>query len=404
MSHVLGSRRTLRTVAAVLLAAGALAVAACGSDGGGGGGGGDGPIRIGSLFSVTGPPAVVGDKMRKGLELAVEQINARGGVGGRKLEIVFYDPAGDTAKAVDQTRRLVSRDKVDVVVGGGSQSGIALAMKPVLERAGTLFMATEGAREIVQPPDESKLSFKATFNDTVVLDRTFRFWEARGVKRVGFLPDTSGFGESAKQVITADAPKRGIDVEVQGFDPTATSLTAQLTKLRRANPDAYLAWTTTPAGVTFLKNAAQLGLDDKLIQHGFGFVDERYFEQAGKAGVGAILSSPKLPIYDLLGADDPQKKALTSFASAYQKKYGEAGNVFAGEAYDGVELVARAIEKAGGDTDGKALASALEGLGPYTGVTGVFDFSAQDHSGLKADDVAMIEWDGKRFVPAKDAG
>ena len=397
--------RVPRSLAVAVALTAAVALPGCGSDSGGDGGGdSDEPIKVGALFSITGPPAVVGEKMRKGLDLAVEQINTRGGVDGRKLEVVFYDPAGDTAKAVDQTRRLVSRDNVDVVVGGGSQSGIALAMKPILERDGTLFMATEGAREIVEPPDESELSFKATFNDTVVLDRTMAFWEARGVKKVGFLPDTSGFGESAKQVIADEGPKRGLTVDVESFDPTATSLTPQLTRLRGKDPDAYLAWTTTPAGVTFLKNAQQLGLDDKLIEHGFGFVDERYFEQAGRAGVGTILSSPKLPVYDELPDSDTQKKALTSFAGAYEKKYDEAPNVFAGEAYDGVELVAKAIEATGGDTDGKQLAKALEGLEPYTGVTGVFDFTPEDHSGLRADDVAMIEWDGKRFVLADDAG
>ena len=360
------------------------------------------PIKVGSLFSVTGPPAVVGDKMRKGLELAVEEINAAGGANGRQLEIVFYDPAGDTAKAVDQTRRLISRDNVDVVVGGGSQSGIALAMQPLLQRADKLFMATEGAREIVQPAEEKPTTFKSTFNDTVVLQRTADFWKARGVERVGFLPDTSGFGESAKAELEDVAPAAGIEVQSESFDPTATNLTPQLTNLRRADPQAYAAWTTTPAATTFLKNAKQLGLDDKLIGLGFGSADPAFYEQAGAAAKGALLSASKLPIYDRLPDSDPQKAVIAKFVEAYEAKYDESANAFAAQAYDGMMLVAKAIEASGGDLSGEALAEALEGLGSYDGVSGTFRYTAEDHSGLGVDAVAVSEWDGTRFEPAED--
>lgn len=400
----LPSLRRLFALALVLTTS--FGLAACGSgddEGGGEATGGSDPIKIGSLFSVTGPPAVVGDKMRKGLELAVAEINEGGGIDGRKLEVVFYDPAGDTAKAVDQTRRLISRDDVDVVVGGGSQSGIALAMQPLLQRADKLFMATEGAREIVQPPDERQTTFKSTFNDTVVLERTLDFWKARGVQSVGFLPDTSGFGESAKAELGTLAPEAGLKVGSESFDPTATTLTPQLTNLRRSDPQAYVAWTTTPAATTFLKNARQLGLEgDTLLGLGFGSADPAFYEQAGPAARGALLSAGKLPIYDKLPDSDPQKRVITEFAKAYEARYDEPANVFAAQAYDGVKLVAQAIEDAGGDLSGKALGDALEGLGSYSGVNGEFRYTADDHSGLSVDAVAVSEWNGTRFVPADD--
>lgn len=407
-------RRLLALAVALLFAIGSLALAACGSDDDGGSAGGGAstsggesasgdPIKVGSLFSVTGPPAVVGDKMRKGLQLAVDELNSAGGVEGRQLEVVFYDPAGDTAKAVDQTRRLISRDDVDVVVGGGSQSGIALAMQPLLQRADKLFMATEGAREIVQPADERPTTFKSTFNDTVILQRTADFWNARGVRRVGFLPDTSGFGESARVELEAIAPDAGIEVQSESFDPTATSLTPQLTNLRRNDPQAYAAWTTTPAGTTFLRNAQQLGLDGRaLLGLGFGSADPAFYEQAGDAARGALLSAGKLPIYDRLPDSDPQKALITRFARAYEARYDEPANVFAAQAYDGVQLVAEAIRASGGDLSGEALAEALEGLGSYQGLNGDFRYTAEDHSGLGTDAVAISEWDGRRFEPARD--
>jgi branched-chain amino acid transport system substrate-binding protein len=342
--------------------------------------------------------------MRKGLDLAVEQINAEGGIDGRKLKVVFYDPAGDTSKAVDQTRRLMTQDKVDVVIGGGSQSGIALAMDPIIAASKKLFMATEGAREIVQPADKHPTTFKATFNDTAIIQRTIEFWKQKGISKVAFFPDTSGFGQSALEVMKSEAPKAGIQFSSHPFDPAATDLTPLLTKASRANPQAYLAWTTTPAGVVFLKNAHALGLDkNAVLQQGFGFVDERYMEQAGTAAEGTVLTSPKLPGHDQLPDSDEQKQHIADFVEAYRKKYNQAPNVYAGQTYDAVNLVANAIRKTGGDLDAEKLKNALEGAGDVVGVTGIYHMTAQDHSGLAASSAAMIEWNGKRFVLAGGA-
>lgn len=355
------------------------------------------PIVVGTLLSVTGPIANLGDKMRRGIELAIEQLNAAGGIDGRPIEQVFYDPAGDTATAVDQTRRLIEQDGVDVIVGGGSASGIALAMAPLTEEAGLLFMATEGARQIVEPASEHPLTFKATFNDTAIVERTLAFWEGQGIERVAFLPDTSGFGQSAQEVMAERAGEAGIEVAIEPFDPAATDLTPQLSNLSGAAPQAYLAWTTTAAGVVFMNNAAQLGLgEDALIQHSFGFVDERFFEQAGDAGVGVVLTSPALPVADQLPAGDPQAEAVAAFVEAYQERFDEFPNVFAGQTFDGMMLVAEAIRQAG-TTEGAALAEALESITGYVGVTGEYNLSPEDHSGLSSEQAQIIEWTGERF-------
>lgn len=395
----MNNRRTTTAFVAGLLL---LLTAGCGLGQSGGESAGSGDtIKIGTLLSVSGPAANLGDKMRKGAELAVEEINQGGGIDGKRVEWTFYDPAGDTSTAVQQTRRLLDNDGVAVVVGGGSQSGIALAMDPITSAAGRVFVATEGARQIVQPADKHPLTFKTTFDDTAMVQRTIDFWKKKGITRVAFLPDTSSFGQSALAELQRLAPAAGIKVDVASFDPGTNDLTPQITRLAANNPQAYLAWTTAPSGVTFLRNVkAVVGDQPVLVQHGFGFVDDRYFQQAGAAGVGTVLTSPKLPVYDLLPASDPQQKVMADFARKYQARYGnEAPNVYAGQAYDAMMVTAAAIQKAGG-TDGKKVADALQGQSEHVGVTGVFRYSAKDHSGLAAQDAAMIKWDGRRFVPA----
>ena len=108
-----------------------------------------GPVKIGTILSVTGPGAFLGDHMKRGMELAIEEINAKGGIGGKKIDWVFYDAETQSSRGVTATRRLIEQDKVDIIVGGGNASGIALAMVPIVERAGTPFISTEGSMQIV---------------------------------------------------------------------------------------------------------------------------------------------------------------------------------------------------------------------------------------------------------------
>jgi len=393
--------RRVRAALVGLLVAGLSAGCGLGSSGESDTGPGS-PIKIGTLLSVTGPAANLGDKMRKGAEMAVEEINADGGINGRKIDWVFYDPAGDTSTAVQQTRRMLDSDGVDVLVGGGAMSGIALAMNPSAAESGTVFVATEGARQIVQPATEHPLSFKTTFNDTAMVQRVIDFWKSKGITRAAFLPDTSSFGQSALEEMERLAPAAGIKVDVAAFDPAATDLMPQIKRLAANKPQAYLAWTTSPSGVTFLKNVRSVVTDDTvMVMHGFGFVDDRYMQQAGEAGKGTILVSPKLPVVDKLPADDVQKPVIEEFTAAYAKRYqGEQPNVYAGQAYDAMMVAAEALKANDGSTEGASLAKAIEGLGEHVGVTGVFRYTNEDHSGLAPSDAAMIQWDGSRFVPA----
>ena len=84
------------------------------------------PIKIGTVLSVTGPGAFLGDHMKRGMELAIDEINAKGGINGRKIEWVFYDAETQAGKAVTATRRLIEEDKVDIIVGGGNASGVII--------------------------------------------------------------------------------------------------------------------------------------------------------------------------------------------------------------------------------------------------------------------------------------
>jgi len=112
------------------------------------------PLKVGTVLSTTGPAAFLGEDMKRGMEIAVNEINAAGGINGRKIEWIFYDAESQAAKGVNATKRLIEQDKVDMIVGGGNMSGIALGMVPLTEKAEMPFISTEGALSIVAPVGE----------------------------------------------------------------------------------------------------------------------------------------------------------------------------------------------------------------------------------------------------------
>jgi len=355
----------------------------------------DGPLHIGSLLSVTGPAAFLGEDMKAGLELGVEEINAAGGIGGREIKWTFYDVESQTQKAISATRRLINQDGVDVIVSGGNMSGIALAIAPLVEAAGVPFISSEGAMSIVTPVEEKKWVFKATVDDSDVLERIIDYFDKKGIKKVALLADTSGFGQGAAGQMKIVGPKRGLDVIYESFGPADTDMAPQLTRIREAGAQAIICWTVTPAGVVFLKQAAQLGLDDLTLIHSYGFVSSHYMELAGDAAKPLLLASLKLPVGDQLPDTDPLKANILKLFKDYSAKFGRAPSLYAAESYDALMLAREALLKV--DLDPKKLPQGLETVKNYAGISGVFSFSPERHSGLSKSDIVLTNWENGRF-------
>jgi branched-chain amino acid transport system substrate-binding protein len=352
-------------------------------------------VKVGTILSVTGPGAFLGDHMKRGMELAIEEINAKGGIDGKKIEWVFYDAETQSARGVTATRRLVEQDKVDIIVGGGNASGIALAMVPIVERAGVPFISTEGSMQIVNPVAQRKWTFKSTIDDDQILEVAADFWEKRGIKSVCMLADSSGFGASAKEQLEKVAPKRGLKVLYESFNPGDTDLTAQLTRIKNSDAKAILCWTITPSGVVFLKQAKQLGLGDRAIMHSYGFVDDRYMKLAEGAAEGTFLMSVKFPVGSDLPDSDPVKARIADLTKRYEARFKQAPNQFVAQTYDAIYLAAMALKAGGGDKE-KARA-AIEGIKNFPGVGGTFTFAADKHSGLSKADGTVITWKDNRW-------
>ena len=354
------------------------------------------PYRIGSLFSYTGPAAFLGDRMKRSVELFVEETNKKGGIQGHLIELVLYDAASESSKAVLAVKRLIEQDKVDVIVGDGNRSDIGLALIPSVQRAQVPLMSVSGATSLVEPVKDRAWVFKSTVNDVEVVARLLDFFKKKGVKDVAMLNDTGAFGVSARDVLRAQAPAAGVNVVAwEEFQPSDNDLTTQLTRIRSTSAQAIVCWTVTPAGVVFLKNAQQLGLKQMLV-HGFGFVADRYMQLAGDAAEGLMLTSLKFPVAEQLPDGDPIKATILDYKARYRAKYKEETDVYGGQAWDGISMVAHAMAQ-GGNAKDKIRTGLETTIKEFKGVGGIFTFSPEKHWGLAKSDVVMIEWRKGKF-------
>ncbi|WP_440995816.1 ABC transporter substrate-binding protein [Arhodomonas sp. SL1] len=337
------------------------------------------PILIGGFMPVTGPASFLGDPEKKTLELYVERLNDEGGLLGRPLELVTYDTGGDAAKARTFVKRMVNQDEVDVIIGG--LTGSTMAVIPMMERSQMPFVSLSGSVAPIEPTRE--WTFKTPQTDRMAAAKVFDDMRAHGIRRIGLLSGTGGFGRSGREQSLAIAAEHGIEIVAdESYGPKDSDMSAQLTRI--ANTEGVEAififgFGQGPAIAT--RNYHQLGLDLPLYQS-HGVASDKYIELAGEEAVeGVRLPAPPLLVADALPADDPQKEVLMGYKRAYESRYGEPASTFGGYAHDGLMLYAEAVRTAA-TTEPAAVREAMENISGYVGVTGIFNLTPEDHMGL----------------------
>ena len=349
------------------------------------------PIKVGSVLSVTGPAAFLGDPELKTLQLYVDDLNKKGGVLGRPLQLVHYDDGSDANKANGFAKRLLEDDKIDIMVGG-TTTGSTMSMVPLVEIAGVPFVSLAGAVVIVEPV--KKFVFKTPHTDRMAAEKVFEDMKKRGLTKVALLSETSGFGASGKKETEGVAGKYGITlVANETYGPKDTDMSPQLTKIK-TTPGVQAVFVfglgQGPAIVT--KNYKQLGITLPLYQS-HGVASDEFLKLAGAAAEGVRLPSPAQLIPEKLPAKDAQKPVVTAYEQAYKAAYKTDVSTFGGYAYDGLMLAVDAIKRAGG-TDKAKVRDALEATKGFVGTSGTYNMSATDHMGLDLSACRLLEVKG----------
>jgi branched-chain amino acid transport system substrate-binding protein len=362
------------------------------------------PIKIGAMFALSGPAAHIGTPTKLVAEMAVDQINKNGGIKGRPLELIIGDTQSDPAKAASIAKKFIYADKVVAIIGP-TTTGSGMQVKKVVEKAGIPTFMCVGGDPVIMGGKFGPYTyvFKSPQRSSVAIKRLFTYLKEKKLTKVGMLYASDGFGKDGARWMEKLAPDYGITfVAKESFGPKDTDMTAQLTKIKNAKPQAIVCWTIGPAGAIVAKNEAQLGIKLPLFQC-HGLPDPQYIKLAGKAAEGNRMPSTKLMVANELPDNDPQKKVILNFIKLYKDDYHYDKqfpiNTHSGYAWDAIQIVADALRKAG--TDPKALRTSIENTRGYVGVSGIYNLSPTDHNGLGPDSMVIIEVKDGKFQMAK---
>ncbi len=363
------------------------------------------PIKLGAFFDLSGPAANIGTPTKLVAEMVVDKINRAGGVNGRPLQLVIGDTEGDPAKATTIAKRFIYQDQVAAIVGP-TRTGTGMAVKKLVEEAGMPTFMTVGGDPVIMGGEKLgayTYVFKSPQRSSTAVQVLYGFLREKGLKKIALLTASDGFGKDGVGWLKKLAPEFGLEIVAEeAFGPDDTDMTAQLTKLKNSPAQAIVCWTIGPAGAIVAKNRVQLGIGLPLFQC-HGLPDPKYIELAGKAAEGDRMPATKLLVVDELPAADPQKPVIKEFVKLYTEIYQYDRqfpiNTHSGYAWDAINIVANAMQKAG--TEPKALRQAIEQTKGYVGVSGVYNLTAEDHNGLDVDSMVIVEVKNGKFVLAK---
>lgn len=354
-------------------------------------------IKVGVTLSATGPAASLGIPERNTIPLLPQTI------GGKKVNYIVLDDASDTTTAVRNSRKLISEDKVDVLVGSTITPN-SLAMIDVAAESETPMISMAASSRIVEPVDEKRRwVFKTPQNDQQMALVIISHMLAQGVKSVGFIGFADAYGEGWWSQFSKLAETRGIKIAGnERYQRADTSVTGQVLKLISTQPDAILiAGSGTPAALP-QKALKERGYAGKIYQT-HGVANNDFLRVCGKDCEGTFLPAGPVLVTEQLPNDHPVKKSATAYVTAYEGAQGKGSvSTFGAHAWDVGVLLQQAIPVAlkkgqpGTKEFRVALRDALEGVKNAAGAHGIFNMSASDHLGLDQRAAVMIQIvDGK---------
>ncbi len=359
-------------------------------------------IKVGVTLSATGPAASLGIPERNTFPLLPQTI------GGKKVSYIVLDDASDTTTAVRNSRKLISEDKVDVLVGS-TVTPNSLAMIDVAAESETPMISMAASSRIVDPVDaKRRWVFKTPQNDQQMALVILGHMLGQGIKTVGFIGFADAYGEGWWTQFSNLAETRGVKiVGNERYQRADTSVTGQVLKLVGAKPDAILiAGSGTPAALP-QKTLKERGYAGKIYQT-HGVANNDFLRVCGKDCEGTFLPAGPVLVTEQLPNDHPVKKSATAYVTAYEGAQGKGSvSTFGAHAWDVGVLLQQAIPVAlkkgqpGTKEFRVALRDALEGVKNAAGAHGIFNMSASDHLGLDQRAAVMIQINDGKWVMQK---
>ena len=360
------------------------------------------PLRIGLVAALSGQSAKSGEGITRGLTVAIDEINGRGGLlGGRMLELVRRDDESNPSKGQAAARELIDREGVAALIGG-IDSPVSLAIVPVANAAHVPFMgvwaaATNITRNGADPNYVFRVSAVDALVDRALIKRAVTRFKA---KAPGLILVNNGWGESNLSGLTAAVAAAGLKLAgSEKFDDQDVDMTPQLRRLRAAGADALILVGNAAPGAQVVKSLQRSAWTVPVISH-WGISGGRFPELAGSwAGRVEFIQT-----YSFFG---PQNEVGKRVLAALMAKYPDVkgpGDVVppvgVADAYDAMQLIALAIDKAG-SSEGAEIRDGLLKLDSYHGLIKTYQrpFTAANHDALDENDYVMVHYNGETIEP-----
>jgi branched-chain amino acid transport system substrate-binding protein len=355
-------------------------------------------IKIGVVLSISGWGGFIGTPEKEAMVVVVEEVNKKGGVMGRPIELIIEDDQSNPTTAVIATTKLVRDHKVCMVLGPAiSDSG--MAMIPIMEKEEVPFPVSG---PVITP--YKKWVFNVTPNDIINSSQLLEYAvTGLGGKRIAVIHDAAKFGMTGMKVFQDEIikyPGSSIVIE-EKFESSDTTVVPQLSKIKAVNPDVMIIQTPGAQAAVVAKGYKQLGLKMKVTGPP-GMASPEFLKIAGPIAEenGWIMIGDRILVGDKLPADEPYRKNIYDpFKKLIKDKYGESRmlSVFHAVGHDAIRIAISALQMAGSD-DRAAIRNALEKV-KNEGMLGNFAGSPDDHTGFRRSTCIPVIVKGGEYVP-----
>ena len=348
-----------------------------------------GPVQVGAIEILSGPNAAYGTAIKAGLELALADINQKGVLGGRKIELTVEDSAANKDQAINAARKLIGRDKVVAIIGP-TLSNEMFAVGPVVNERKLPIIGT--STTAVGITEIGPFVFRTSLPESDVIPVTLAYAKAHGTKSIALMyANDDAFSKSGFDTMKSAAEKAGLNVvAIESFSGKDTDFSAQLTKIKALKPDAIgiSALVEPVSGVMLQAKSLGFGKETQFIG-GNGSNSPKLGEIAGAAADGLIVGSPWF-----VAKEDAKNVA---FVKEYRAKYDRAPDQFAAQAFDTMHILAAAFDRAGGTDPEKVREALLQTK--YDGVMGPFTFTP-GRDPASTEGVVVLQMQGGKFAVA----
>ncbi len=343
-------------------------------------------IKIGAILPLTGSDAKLGESAKKGIELAVEQINETKGLKKGKLTVLYEDSQGQASTAISAVRKLIATDRVPVIIGELA-STVTLALAPVAEKNRTVLISPTASSPKIS--DAGDYIFRICASDVFEGSFMAEFaYDKLGYRKVAILYINNDYGVGLKESFQKRFAELGGSVlDVEAFEQGATDFKTQLIKIKSKNPQAiYMPGYAKEMGI-ILRQSKELGIKIKFLSS-IATEDPQVIELGKDAAEGVI--------YTAYGYDSKREiPTIQQFVKAFESKYGEEPDIYAALSYDTVNILALAVSKAK-EFSSNEIRKQLYAIRDYPAVTGNITFDDKGDV-TQAITIKMIENGTFRF-------